>query len=556
MSFNNEFIFPKDPKKTLCTNCNKVPKITILQNGEYYVNIKCDCSLNITILLTTYLKQLSKKNLQELNNKCIYHHNKECEYYCGECKKEICSECYLEHKKHWCSPVPEFLLNQTIQKINENTNKANNHLMVYNKQLMNNLINEMNLEIRNIEFAYNKNLANNSIVLHFINLLKINHTDYLKTYNSAMNLYNNSHFIFNSLEQNDNDTIHQKILNLHQYYKKDYVIKCGLALKQQCDLTTLKLSLKLKTKVNRINNLLILHDKRLGVCSYSSKILIYDTGTGKLDITINDNCNFRYMTQLKNCILAAVDEEHQIHFYVLEKTSYSCLHVISTHTNSITKIEQLPRNRFATASLDNSIKIYNSEFPFQTYSTLENDARVLSLLSLQNKNVLLSVGHNDSLRFWDLSIYKAKQRIEHIYVDSANGLYQFDNNRIVASNRQACNLAIINVTTFQVESYIVNPFFYDFDRLFRGVTSFLKVDRNSLLIGCPSGGLALLDIDSFKCVATKKKEGNGFVSILKEKLHEGNVMDMVKINEYSFASCSINGDLKIWTYNDIKEPEN
>lgn len=556
MNLNNEFILPKAPQKTLCTNCNKVPKITILQNGEYYVNIKCDCSFNSTILLTTYLKHLSTKKLQELNNKCINHRNKECEYYCGECKKELCSECYLEHKKHWCSPIPEFLLNQTIQKINENINRANNHLMVYNKQLKNNLINEMNLEIRNLEFAYKKNLTNNCIVLHFINLLKINYTDYLKTYNSAMNLYNNSHFVLNSLEQNDKNTIHQKLLNLHQYYKKDYVIKCDYAVKQ-CDLTTLKLDRKFDTKVNQINNLLILHDKRLAACSNSSKIFIYDIDKRKLDITIRENlCNFKYMTQLKNCILAVADANNRIHFYVLEKNSYSCLHVLSSHTNTITKIEQLPRNRFATASLDNSIKIYNSEFPFQTYSKLENDARVLSLLSLQNKNVLLSVGHNNVLRFWDLSIYRTTQRIHDVFVDSPNGLYQIDNNRIVVSNNQMGKLAIISIKSFQVESYIINPFFYNNKFLFKGVTSFLKVDSHSLLIGCPNGGLALLNINSFKCVATKEKEGNGFASIWKDKLHDGNVLDMVKISDNSFASCSINGEIKIWSYNDIKEPGN
>ena len=71
-------------------------------------------------------------------------------------------------------------------------------------------------------------------------------------------------------------------------------------------------------------------------------------------------------------------------------------------------------------------------------------------------------------------------------------------------------------------------------------------------IGCPNGNFCLLDCNQCKILFRKEKPGKGFSSFFNEKIHVGNVVGLIKIDDNAFASAASNGEIKIWKYEDYQ----
>ena len=147
-------------KTLICPKCKRIPKITILRNIKYWVRIQCSlCNYDNTLPLSNYITIVSQSNKPIIKTKCERHNDKQFEFYCGDCKYEFCSDCIEDHKNHWHTKLSNILPSNFIQKLKDNITKAENHINLYNKQLKNQLVSQLQMEIRKIEYAFRKNYS-------------------------------------------------------------------------------------------------------------------------------------------------------------------------------------------------------------------------------------------------------------------------------------------------------------------------------------------------------------------------------------------------------------
>ena len=183
-------------KTTICPKCKRIPKITILRNVKYWVRIECSlCNYDKTIPLSNYITFVSQADEPIIKTKCEQHNDKQFEFYCGDCKREFCSDCIENHKNHWNTKLSNILPSNFIQRLKDNITNAENHINLYNKQLKNQLVSQLQVEIRKIEYAFRKNHSINSEMIQLMKMLIQNYTEYPKYY-ANMNLHYNNNFIF------------------------------------------------------------------------------------------------------------------------------------------------------------------------------------------------------------------------------------------------------------------------------------------------------------------------------------------------------------------------
>ena len=112
---------------------------------------------------------------------------------------------------------------------------------------------------------------------------------------------------------------------------------------------------------------------------------------------------------------------------------YQCDYTIHlAHNNYIWKIIALPNGRFASCSDDGTIKIWNSNHPYELLRTLTgHSSGVTSILKLKKKDVLISSSYYDYiLRFWNATTYQIITILEGVKCYKSNSLIEIDNNRI------------------------------------------------------------------------------------------------------------------------------
>ena len=537
-------------KTLICPKCKRIPKITILRNIKYWVRIQCSlCNYDNTLPLSNYITIVFQSNKPIIKTKCERHNDKQFEFYCGECKYEFCSDCIEDHKNHWHTKLSNILPSNFIQKLKDNITKAENHINLYNNQLKNQLVSELQMEIRKIEYAFRKNYSINSEMIHFMKMLIQNYTEYPKYY-SNMNLHYNNKFVFRELKLKENTSYNHKINSLISYYNGDYLLNCGPSIKR-CDLSTLNLIKKFQDSTNEVGGLILLKDNRLAYFfRISNKIYAMNLATMKSQVLIEERLNSKFtcMTQLSNGQLITGNSQKILKVWELRNYAAINLYILSKHTESINKIIELSGNRFASCSNDKKIRIFRTNDAEGVLGTIEDTHPVGSILQIDKREVLLSLSFDNNLKFWNLNYYNLEFTLFNIRAHYPNSMIQVSPNRVMIGTIDN-TILVVNVTTFQIESTIKDSLFTSGGI---GINSFLKLDDTSLLIGCPNGNFCLLDSNQCKILIRKEKPGKGFTSFFNEKIHIGNVVGLTKIGDNAFASAATNGEIKIWKYEDYQ----
>ena len=408
---------------------------------------------------------------------------------------------------------------------------------------------QLQVEIIQIEYAFRKNHSINSEMIQFMKMLIQNYTEFAKYYTN-MNLHYNNNFIFRELNYKENSSYNQKINDLLSYYKGDYVLNCGPSIKR-CDLSTLDLIKKFQDNSNEVGELILLKDSRLAYFyKNDNRIYTINLSTMKSQILLEERHNnkFTCLTQLSNGQLITANTNKLIKVWEIRNHVAINLYVMSRHTDAINKIIELSGNRFASCSNDKKIKIYRINDNESTLGTIDDTHAIKSILQIKNRELLLSLGADRTLKFWRLTFYNLQSTIFNINAQYPNSMIQVDPNRVMIGTTDE-TIVVVNVSTIQVESRIKDEIF-SIDII--GIKSFLKLDDTSLLIGCPNGMFCLLDSSQCKILSKKEKPGQGFSSFFNEKIHIGNVVGLTKIGDNTFASAGSNGEIKIWKYEDYK----
>ena len=212
----------------------------------------------------------------------------------------------------------------------------------------------------------------------------------------------------------------------------------------------------------------------------------------------------------------------------ITQSSYQCDYTIEdAHNDWICKVILLRNNRIASCSWDKTIKIWNSNHPYNLINTLEGHTHIASsIIQLKDKDILISGNNDDTLRKWNLLTYQCMKIINNVECINNNSILEIDNNRIIVGGYNV--ITIVNISNDIIEHQIKN------DKLNR-VWSLIQLRDGNILCGCEDGLICLYDIKL------------NTLSFRKEKIHNESVYCLLNINKYQFISSS-SKEIKVWEY--------
>ena len=212
----------------------------------------------------------------------------------------------------------------------------------------------------------------------------------------------------------------------------------------------------------------------------------------------------------------------------ITQSSYQCDYTIEeAHSDYIWKVIPLRNNRIASCSWDRTIKIWNSNYPYNLISTIKgHTSYVDSIIKLKDKDILISGSLDKTLRKWNLLTYQCISIIKNVDCAYSNSLLEIDNNRIIVGGKNV--ITIVNISNDIIEYQIRN------DKL-NYVYSFVQLRDGNILCGCKHGLIFLYDIKL------------NTLSFRQERIHNEAVFCLLNINKNQFTSGS-NNEIKVWEY--------
>ena len=243
---------------------------------------------------------------------------------------------------------------------------------------------------------------------------------------------------------------------------------------QSEDLNSAVLSLT-KTEDNRIAS--GGDDGNISISSYNLnekkwKRDIYKKDAHK-DGKVNSLCT------LNNNRLLSGSSDHSIKVWTISDVDLTLIQELKEkHTNDVTQVIPLSKERFASCSWDSTVKIWKDR-TYSCLSTLGHDeCWIGSILQLRGKEVLVSCGDNltTGVTFWDLNKYNKQHNIEGYGVNWSSHMIELSNGNIAISSRKdPYPIVIIDSNSYQVKKVIESK------ELITGCSSLCIFDENSFI---------------------------------------------------------------------------
>lgn len=133
----------------------------------------------------------------------------------------------------------------------------------------------------------------------------------------------------------------------------------------------------------------------------------------------------------------------------------------------IYKIINLNNNKFAIASNNKTVKIYNSEKPYNLIEKLIHIANVNNMLFIKSKEMLLTNYYEKNMNsllnlmkgglvFWNLQTYQQEHMIDNVFTSGKIGsMIELPEHRIAVSTEQyPFYIMIINIDSFKIVKQI------------------------------------------------------------------------------------------------------
>ena len=206
-----------------------------------------------------------------------------------------------------------------------------------------------------------------------------------------------------------------------------------------------------------LNVIIELSDKNIASCSEDGSISIisidYNKKTWKQIIkkqkahpsTITHICEIKPKT-IVSC------SGKTIKIWEINSNDLVLIQTLTAHTSTIYQVCCLTNKRFASCSSDHSIKIWNSEPPYNEIVTLNHDNDVFNCMQIANKEILVSSVWEKSTDFWDLNNYTKITSLQGVYVGSSHKrmIELCDGNIAVASSCNGYPIMIIDSSNYTI----------------------------------------------------------------------------------------------------------
>jgi len=158
---------------------------------------------------------------------------------------------------------------------------------------------------------------------------------------------------------------------------------------------------------SKINQIILLKDKRLASCSNDCSIKIWKIEKDKCDINLDSDSCCMSIKELKNNFLAAGYMSKDVKIWDLNNKSIKCQ--LKNHTNYVSLIYQIENGPLLTSSYEGVVKIWEFEGNEEKLKkTLRlHSGNMTSVLKMSNKKYV-SAGFDNLIKVWEEEIFNFK----------------------------------------------------------------------------------------------------------------------------------------------------
>lgn len=275
----------------------------------------------------------------------------------------------------------------------------------------------------------------------------------------------------------------------------------------------------------------ILRDGRLASCSDDKSIKIYNKNTFNCEITILGHTDdVFYFVEMKDGFLISCSGslDKSIRIWSISGNSYKSEYIIeNAHEYFIMKVIILSKNRFGSCSNDKTIKIWNSNPPYNLIKVLTgHQLSVDSIIKLKKRELLVSGSYDKTLRFWNLNSYQCETIMNDISCYNNDSLFEYNKNILLIGGENTIKIA--DLQQFKIIQTLKDCRLGD-------IYSLIKVE-DYVLFGCQNGVLGIYNLKNNKIK-------------IQEHSHSDDIICLKYIKDESFCSGSHDNSIKIWKLN-------
>lgn len=279
-----------------------------------------------------------------------------------------------------------------------------------------------------------------------------------------------------------------------------------------------------------INSLFQLFDGRIASCSDDSTIKIFNKETFKCELTLIGHLRgVRCINQLNNSKLISGAGDSSIKIWSITNDSYTCEYTIEkAQQGLLNSLIPLTNNRMASSCTEVSIKIWNSNPPYNLITVLDSQIKkATSLRQVKNKEILIAGEFlNERISIYNLHNYQKETVIVGVYCCYDN-LYFTSSDTLIIGGTDG--ISIINLTNYKIENIC------NYQGL-RRIGSFANYDQDNILFGCDKGLLCLYNNNTKSIVSVQQTD------------HEFLITSIIKINNSTIITSSFDSTIKIFHY--------
>ena len=410
----------------------------------------------------------------------------------------------------------EFILNKKRKKSEEIID-----ILIDKIENLENENKELNLKVEKLKNNFEAYQEQNHIIYYPNNQLNNNEN------NNDKNNNNND----NNNDNNNKDKTQFKEFEQRLKILEDFHFTKGKKIVQieKSSLTNINL---IKAHDDWINSMSVFPSGNIISVSDDFSIKIFNIHFNLIQTIEDENKNAINYVEVKddnNFITCSSDET--IKFWIKKDNQFELDKIIkNAHEAQINKVIYYCKNQIISCSKDKTIKIWeeNNEI-YKVLNTLEHSNEISSILFLEDKNMLISAGE-DNTKFWDLDkkndIY-CKFIIEETCCQSSNGLIRINDDNIITCYIDF-NLCVISIGSQKIIKKIkVNFQCFGID---------LIEDKGVFLVGGMSNNIRVYRKDNFECIQIIKNA------------HNDKIIGFVELINGDIASYSADKTIKIWKF--------
>ena len=202
----------------------------------------------------------------------------------------------------------------------------------------------------------------------------------------------------------------------------------------------------IKTSEKDIRSMSIFPSGNLLSISGVNSIKIYDINFNLLQNIIPKNREWICYSDIKDENNFLVSSDKNIVLYTKNDGKFTMNKIIKTnHKNIVLKVSFLPNGNILSASVDNTIKIYEEkdDKEYQNVITIVNLKIIRSFMLLEDKKILVTSG-DDGTKFWNYNNYEEIYSFNNVICGFWNSIIRIDDNKILIGGKSSFYIILLN----------------------------------------------------------------------------------------------------------------